>query len=467
MSRNRYRNLHKLDCHALRARNDCNFGYAKIRYEVLDVRYWMYIKYILSSIKQLVSGIVSISLSLSYGHRFNLIKKVFLYSYNNNKSMKPSKDQPSYHCIVSEGEGGVITLHLQGRMDVNNAAPMMDELHSLLKDWPPSSLTVDLERVTYLDDFGALVLVELKEMISSRKGHFSLTNANDKVSETLSLLKLNSLEEPALFVKKQHPGIFIRLGEATIQNASGLKYMISFIGAVCLSLLYILSHPKSLRSDDTLSYMQKTGVDALPIVGLISFLLGLIMAFMSSVQLQQFGANILVASLVSLAMVRELGPIMTAIIVAGRSGSAFAAEIGTMKISEEVDALFTMGFDPTRFLVVPKIIATVTMVPLLTLFSNIFAIIGGLLVGVFMLDLTANAYIAQTMRTLTLFDVIWGFLKSGVFAFLIALTGCLRGFQVRGGAASVGQATTSAVVSSIFLIILSDSIFAVILQYWG
>jgi phospholipid/cholesterol/gamma-HCH transport system permease protein len=213
--------------------------------------------------------------------------------------------------------------------------------------------------------------------------------------------------------------------------------------------------------------MKKVGVDALPIVGLISFLMGLIMAFMSSVQLQQFGANIYVASLVGLAMVRELGPIMTAIIVAGRSGSAFAAEIGTMKISDEVDALFTMGFDPTRFLVVPKIVASVITVPILTLFSNLFAIIGGLIVGVFMLDLTANAYVAQTLKTLSIFDVFWGFLKAGVFALLIAGIGCLRGFQVRGGAAEVGQATTSAVVSSIFLIILADAVFAVILRYWG
>ena len=165
-------------------------------------------------------------------------------------------------------------------------------------------------------------------------------------------------------------------------------------------------------------------------------------------------------------MVRELGPIMTAIIVAGRSGSAFAAEIGTMKISDEIDALFTMGFDPTRFLVVPKLVAAVITVPLLTLFSNLFAILGGLVVGVFMLDLTANAYVDQTLKTLTLFDVSWGFFKAAVFAVLITGIGCLKGFQVKGGAAGVGQATTSAVVSSIFFIILADAVFAVILRYW-
>jgi phospholipid/cholesterol/gamma-HCH transport system permease protein len=191
------------------------------------------------------------------------------------------------------------------------------------------------------------------------------------------------------------------------------------------------------------------------------------MAFTAAVQLEQFGANIFVASLVSLMMTRELGPIMTAIIVAGRSGSAFAAEIGTMKVSEEVDALFTMGFDTVRFLAVPKIVATVLVVPLLTLFSDLFAILGGLVVGVFMLDLTVNSYVAQTIKTLSLFDVFFGLSKSAVFAFLIAWIGCFRGFQVKGGAASVGESTTSAVVSGIFLIILSDAIFSVILRYWG
>ncbi len=212
--------------------------------------------------------------------------------------------------------------------------------------------------------------------------------------------------------------------------------------------------------------MKKTGVDALPIVALISFLLGLVMAFTSSLQLQQFGASIYVASLVSIAMVSELGPIMTAIVVAGRSGSAFAAEIGTMKISEEIDALFTMGFNTTIFLAVPRIIACIIVVPILTLFSDLFAISGGLMVGVFMLDLSTTSYINQTMETLTLFEVMWGLGKSFVFAALIAWIGCLRGFQTRGGADSVGNAATSAVVSSIFLIILFDSIFAVLRSYW-
>jgi phospholipid/cholesterol/gamma-HCH transport system permease protein len=380
--------------------------------------------------------------------------------------MSTSEDLQSCRYEVSYADNGTVTLHIQGRMDAVTAAETIAGIKATLTPPLPAVLNVDLEKVTYLDDFGALVLVELKKLMTSQKSQLHLKNTDQKVKEMLSILKYEALDESAALARKPTPNMFIRLGEGVFRQVADLNFIFSFIGSVCLALIYVCLHPRSLRTDDTFAAMKKVGVDALPVVGLISFLLGLIMAFMSSVQLQQFGANIYVASLVSLAMVRELGPIMTAIIVAGRSGSAFAAEIGTMKISDEVDALFTMGFDPTRFLVVPKIVAAVITVPILTLFSDLFAIMGGLVMGVFMLDLTVNAYIAQTLKTLTLFDVFWGFLKAAVFALLITGTGCLRGFQVRGGAAEVGQATTSAVVSSIFLIILTDAVFAVMLRYW-
>ncbi|MBT3258181.1 MAG: MlaE family lipid ABC transporter permease subunit [Deltaproteobacteria bacterium] len=350
-------------------------------------------------------------------------------------------------------------------MDSGNAGGFMEDLSRYFSENPPGNLTVDLEDVTYLDDFGTLVLIELRKITVKANGEFHLLHPGEKIREMLMFLRFDSLFKKVSFEKKRRQGVFVRLGEKTFDIILDLKYAVSFIGAITLSLGYYLTHPKALRTEDTLESMQKIGVDGLPIVALISFLMGLIMAFMSSVQLEQFGANIYVASLVGLSMTRELGPIMTAIIVAGRSGSAFAAEIGTMKISEEVDALFTMGFDPVGFLVIPKLIAAMIMVPILTLFSDIFAIAGGLLVGVFMLDLTVGAYVSQTINTLTVFDVFWGVLKGGIFALLITWVGCLRGFQVSGGAASVGEATTSAVVSSIFLIILFDSIFSVVLRY--
>ena len=239
----------------------------------------------------------------------------------------------------------------------------------------------------------------------------------------------------------------------------------SFVGELVTALIYCLAHPRLVRWADVTFYMKRAGADGLPIVALISLLLGLIMAFMSSLQLKQFGANIYVANLVTIAMVRELGPIMTAIIVAGRSGSAFAAEIGTMIVNDEVNALVTMGFDPTRFLAVPKVLAAMIVVPILTVYSDFFAILGGLIVGVTGLDLTAYTYILQTKSSISIFDFVTSLVKAVVFALLISGIGCQRGFQVKGGAEGVGTSTTSAVVSAIFLIIVFDSAFAIMLYY--
>ena len=379
--------------------------------------------------------------------------------------MQNNKPQLPNYEISEKSEGG-ITLHILGSINTSNAASLIRELRPLLENRNYQSMTVDLKKAPYLDDYGVLALSELREIITKRNGSFQIENISNNIKEILSILDFDSPAAKRPLEKKRGPNIFIRFGEDILNLIYDIRYLVSFVGSVSLSLLHICLHPKSLRTDDTLLNMQRTGVEALPIVGLISFLLGLILAFMSSIQLRPFGADIFVASLVSVAMTYELGPIMTAIIVAGRSGSAFASEIGTMKVSEEIDALFTMGFDPTRFLVVPKILAAVLMVPILTLFSDVFAILGGLVVGVFMLDLTTTAYINQTFKTLTLFDVFWGVMKSGVFAIIISWIGCLRGFQVRGGADSVGQAATSAVVSSIFLVIVIDAIFAIVHIYW-
>jgi phospholipid/cholesterol/gamma-HCH transport system permease protein len=316
-----------------------------------------------------------------------------------------------------------------------------------------------------MDDCGALVITELRRLAAERDSRLDLQGIPDHVGELLAFLRLDEKPAPGP-PQRPKPGLLTRFGMKTMHVVDDALKHVSFVGETSTTLFSLLRHPGRLRLSDTVMYMQRVGVDALPIVGLISFLLGLIMAFMSAVQLQQFGANIYVASLVALSMVRELGPIMTAIIVAGRSGSAFAAEIGTMKVSEEVDALVTMGFKPTMFLVAPKIIASLLVVPFLALYSNLFAIAGGLLIGVTTLGLTPNAYMIQTMNTLTIFDINWGLFKSAIFAVLIATVGCFKGYQVRGGAASVGQATTSAVVTSIFLVILVDSVLAVILRYW-
>ena len=360
-----------------------------------------------------------------------------------------------------------LTIHFKDRLDVSNASPLTKEFNTLLRIHKPDSLVIDLDKLIYLDDYGVSVLVGLKKAMGNRRGNFSLANISEQVNEILTMHRFNELGQQPTSVLKTSQNFFTNLGSSTFNIGSEIGFMLMFLGDTCFSLLTFLRHPGSLRFNDTVENMKRVGLDALPIVGLISFLLGLIMAFMSSVQLQQFGANIYVASLVSISMTRELGPIMTAIIVAGRSGSSFAAEIGTMKISEEVDALSTMNINPNFFLVLPRMFAAFLVMPVLTLFSDLFAIAGGLLVGVTMLDLTVSGYTNQTINSLTLFDVFWGVFKSGIFAILISWTGCLKGFQVRGGAAGVGKATTSAVVTSIFLIVMSDSLLVVILRYWN
>lgn len=377
-----------------------------------------------------------------------------------------ASDTPCTFKILKTDNGECIVL-LSGHLNIKTAGDILKNLTSELKKNKSTSLKFDLKKITDIDDYGALVLYELKNEVCPPGIDFQILNSPKKFRILMDRMAPTDSKFHRLSFFSADSNLVIQAGEAAIENFKSIKYFIAFIGALVMSALHIFRKPKSLRFDDIIRHMKTTGVDALPVVALISFLLGLIMAFMSSLQLKQFGANIYVASLVALAMISELGPIMTAIIVSGRSGSAFAAEISTMKISEEVDALLTMGFDPVLFLAIPRMIAAIIVVPLLTMFANLFAISGGLLIGISMLDLSVTSYINQTINSLNLFELFWGLSKSLVFAILISCVGCLRGFQAKGGASAVGHAATSAVVTSIFLIVLFDSIFAVIRSYWG
>jgi phospholipid/cholesterol/gamma-HCH transport system permease protein len=216
---------------------------------------------------------------------------------------------------------------------------------------------------------------------------------------------------------------------------------------------------RGIKWDRTLQQMALVGAAALPIVAFISLLIGVVLALNGATQLRQFGAAIFIANLVGISMTREMGPLITAIIVSGRTGSAIAAEIGTMVISEEIDAMRTMALSPIRFLVVPKVLALMLMLPLLTVISNVAGILGGYLVGVVFLDLGSNAYLSQTVQALFVSDVLTGLVKSVVFAVLIGLIGAYRGFSVRGGPEAVGRATTSSVVTSIIACIIANAAF--------
>lgn len=372
--------------------------------------------------------------------------------------------QKTYTIHVRGEKTGEVFLSLSGRIEVGNLHLFLSETEALIDRMTPRKLLVNLSSLEYLDSAGALGLLQMEDRARARSIPFQFENVTEGAKRIMGLVNRKALAVRPLAGEKKS-SLIEQIGDGSLKLFNDFVSVITFLGDLLSALVYSFSHPRSVRWEDLLFYLKRSGVEGLPIVGLISFLLGLIIAFMSSLQLKQFGANIYVASLVGVAMVSELGPIMTAIIVAGRSGSAFAAEIGTMKVNEEVDALVAMGFDPTHFLAVPKVLAAVVAVPMLTLYSDFFGIAGGLVVGVLGLDLTVYTYVRETMSVISVASVFKGLLKSVVFAVLIAGIGCQRGFRVRGGAEAVGSATTSAVVAGIFLIIVTDSAFAILFTY--
>ncbi|MCF8105038.1 MAG: ABC transporter permease [Desulfohalobiaceae bacterium] len=261
--------------------------------------------------------------------------------------------------------------------------------------------------------------------------------------------------------------LFFKLGQQTIQVGHSVLSFTSFLGETLLAFSTLLRGRIRFRGLEFFRLLHECGDQALPIVSLISLLVGLILAFVGAVQLKAFGAQIYVADLVGIAMVREMGAIMTGIIMAGRTGAAFAAHIGTMNVNDEIDALRTMSISPVEFLILPRLLVLILMMPLLCLYANLLGILGGGIVGVGMLDITPARYLAQTQSAVTLTSLWLGLIKSVVFGIIVALAGCYRGLNSGRNAAAVGMAATSAVVTAIVAIIVVDGLFAVICDILG
>ena len=253
-----------------------------------------------------------------------------------------------------------------------------------------------------------------------------------------------------------------RVGTMSIAVNGSLLEMLAFLGEMTLTFGRLFRMKVRFRAIDLLLLIQQSGAQALPIVTLISFLVGVILAFVGAVQLKQFGAQIYVADLVGIAMVREMGAMMTGIIMAGRTGAAFAAQLGTMKVTQEIDAFTTMGFSALEFLVLPRVIALVLMMPLLCLYSDLIGVLGGAAIGVGMLNLSWMTYFRETAAAISLADVFGGVFKASVYGVLIALSGCLRGMQCGNSSSAVGDAATSAVVTGIVAIVVACGILAVV-----
>ena len=358
---------------------------------------------------------------------------------------------------------GALTLRLAGWMDAHTVSGIWEKNLQELSRQKPKQLIVDAAGVDYCDGAGIAMIVALRCAAGELKLPVEVRGLKADFQTLLEMYDLGAAGD--LKVARPAPSHLPEdVGRAAVHLWRDMAALIQFVGELAVALWLAAKHPRKVRWRDVLLVAENAGANALPIVALISFLLGLIMAFQSAVPMRQFGVEIFVADLVALSMLRELGPLMTAIILAGRSGSAFAAEIGTMKVNEEINALTTMGLDPVRFLVVTRVIAVVTIMPLLTVFSNLMGLIGGSVVLLSM-DYPLVTYVQQVLGAVQLKDLLSGMAKSVVFGVLVAGIGCLRGLQTRTGASAVGLSTTSAVVSGIVLIVLADGVFSVVFYY--
>ena len=328
----------------------------------------------------------------------------------------------------------------------------------------PGPLRVDLSAITAFDSAGAAFILYLQGEAIRRKIGFQVEGLTPDREAILGLFDAEALLKPP--PPKPEENAIEDIGERAWKVWDDTRAQIAFTGELVVAMLGSLRRPGSVRWADFTRTVEQAGVDALPITVLIGFLLGLIMAFQSAIPMKQFGAEIFVANLVSLSLLRELGPLMTAVVLAGRSASAFAAEIGTMKVNEEINALTTFGLDPVRFLVIPRVLAVIVVAPLLTLFANLAGLGGGAVVMMSM-RFPFITYVNQVLSVTGLTDLTSGLIKSLVFGLLIAAVGCLRGLQTRSGASAVGDSTTRSVVGAILLIALADGVFAVVYYALG
>lgn len=366
-------------------------------------------------------------------------------------------DTGSAH-VESDGN----TVRFTGAWIVQETARLGPKMHRM--SWPDTAeLIFDGSGLTSLDTSGAWLLQRTIQELKRREVQVTLTGFR---SEYVALLRL--VESCNLATESRPPArenFLTRIGQSGWHGFNEFCRMLAFIGETAAVLFHSCLQPRRIRWRPILHNLQSAGFDALPIVGLLSFLMGLVIAYQGADQLQRFGANIFIADLVGLSMLRELSPLLTAIIVAGRSGSAYAAQIGTMKVTEEIDALRTIGINPAELLVLPKLIALVIALPLLTVYADVAGLFGGMIMARSKLDVGFDLFIDRLGDAIRLSSYLTGICKAPVFAAIIALVGCYQGFQVSGSADSVGRQTTVSVVQAIFLVILSDALFSIVFNW--
>ena len=375
------------------------------------------------------------------------------------------EDQTRCGFSTERSADGTLTVSLPERLDAAAAAGVWPELSRQTGDRTLSAIVLDAAGVEYCDGAGLAVLMNLKRVSVRRDISLQVLGLAETYSRQLELVPADRLFEEA-DKTRTYEAFVPSVGRAAVELMDALKEQVAFVGELAVTGLRTAAQPRRLRWKDVGRLVEDTGVRALPIIGLLGFLMGLIMAFQGAIPMRQFGADIFVADLVGISVIRELGPLITAIILAGRTGSAYAAELGTMKVNEEIDALTTMGLDPMGFLVVPRVLAATVMTPLLAVFASLFGLAGG---AVVMLGLgyPLVTYVNRVCEITGAMDLIGGLIKAVVFGLLVSASGCLCGLQTGEGAQAVGDSATRAVVRSIILVVLADGLFAVLFYFLG
>jgi phospholipid/cholesterol/gamma-HCH transport system permease protein len=369
---------------------------------------------------------------------------------------------------VSFTLAGDSTLNVQlcGVWQLRSGVPPATLVERELETGRARSVAFDAGKLGSWDSSVLIFLVQISELCRQRQIPMDRAGLPTGVQKLLALAEAVP-ERKGARRELTDASVLERIGTTAIGVAGSLTEMLSFLGEMTISSVRLFGMKARYRASDLFLLIQQCGAQALPIVTLISFLVGVILAFVGAVQLKQFGAQIYVADLVGIAMMREMGAMMTGIIMAGRTGAAFAAQLGTMKVTQEVDALTTAGFSPLEFLVLPRVIALILMMPLLCLYSDFVGVLGGAVIGVGMLDLSWITYFQETVNAITLTDILGGVFKSSVYGVLIALSGCLRGLQCGNSSSAVGDAATSAVVTGIVAIVVACGSFAVVFYILG
>ncbi len=359
-------------------------------------------------------------------------------------------------------EAGDLAVVVSGDWLLQSELPDLDDLLEVIRRAASGrNLVVDGSGIGDWDTGLVSPLVRLRQAAAAGGLAFDGTALPDGAERLLHLAFAVPEREGARRSHARKP-FLVGIGERAIRVYEGGKALLTFTGEVVLSFGRMLRGKATYLRSDLAQYIQEAGAEALPIVSLISFLIGAIFAFVGVMQLREFGAGIYTADLVAIAMIREMAPIMTAILMAGRTGASYAAQIGTMKVNEEIDALTTLGLDPVDFLVTPRVIALIVMMPLLTMYASLLGILGGTAVGLSMLEVSLVQYAAQTVDSVGLNSLFGGLFKSVIYGILIALAGCQQGMACGNSAMAVGQSTTRAVVMGIVLIVVSASVLTIV-----